>query len=239
MSPEAFTEKLLDALGERLLTVALYGSAVVEEASKPDSDVNLLVVCDQLGLAELDVLSPLAIEWSELGNPPPLLFTHERLLNSSHAFPIELLDIKENHRILHGANVLRALPINQENLQFQLEHELKGKLIQLRESYLLVGQNYSKVLGLMLQSLSAFQIMLKAALRFYEVNVPARKREAVKLLSKHVSIDLSVFEELQALKDGLGGAPSESGEIRKLFARYLNAIERSADLIAGLGRRRG
>ncbi len=238
MNPEVFTQELLEALGERLMTVALYGSAVAEDVSKQHSNVNLLVVCDRLGLPELDLLSPLAVKWARAGNPPPLFFTHERLLNSSHVFPIELLDIKENHRILYGTNVLRALPINQENLQFQLEHELKGKLIQLRENYLLISHSDGEVLDLMFQSLSAFQVMAKASLRFYVVDVPVKKREAVKLLSRHVFFDVSIFEELQALREGVGALSHSGEQMRELFARYLDTIEHLADQIAGLGRKR-
>lgn len=237
MTPEDFTAKLKAALGEHLMTVALYGSAVVDDRAEGYSDINLLVVCDRLAVPELEILSPLAIEWASSGNPPPLLFTNERLLNSSHAFPIELLDIKENHRILHGENVLRALPISQVNLQFQLEHELKGKLIHLRERYLLAGPDEQKTLELMLQSLSSFQIMLKAALRFYEVSVPVKKRDAVRLLAKHVSFDLSVFAELQELRDGAVAQPEGYEAVRSLLGRYLEAIEQSADLIAEIGRR--
>ncbi|MDQ8202717.1 hypothetical protein [Pelagicoccus sp. SDUM812003] len=237
MTPEAFTEKLRSALGERLTMVSLYGSAAVGDSAEGYSDVNMMVVCAQLGMEELNALRSLARRWARQGNPPPLLFAHERLMNSSHVFPIELLDIKENHRVLYGPDLLKALPISQANLKFQLEHELKGKLIQLRESYLLTEAGAEALLDLMLQSLSAFQIMLKAALRFYEVSVPAKKREAVSKLQRHVMFDLSVFEELQAIKDGSQLAPFGEEEALALFERYLEAIERSADLLGSVGRR--
>lgn len=237
MTAEAFTEKLREVLGDLLSTVALYGSSAAGDHSALYSDVNLLVVCSRIGVDELDLIAPITVEWAEQGNPPPLLFAYERLLNSSHVFPIELLDIKENHKVLYGGDVLKALPISQENLQFQLEHEMKGKLIQLRESYLLVSQNETEVLELMVQSLSAFQIMLKAALRFFEVNVPVKKREAVGLLAKHLAFDLSVFGELQAIRDGIVPPPGDPVATRDLFGRYIVAIEHSADMISQLRRR--
>ena len=238
MTPEAFTEKLKEALGQRLLSVVLYGSAAVGDPSAGYSDVNLLVVCDAIGVAELDALAPLAKDWARLGNPPPLLFAEKRLLNSAHVFPIELLDIKENHRLLFGRDILRALPIGQSNLRFQLEHELKGKLVQLREQYLLISREAPDILELMLRTLSAFQIMAKAALRFYEVRVPPKKRDAVTLLKRHVLFDLSILEELQEMRDGARELPRALAETQALFARYLEVIERSADLIANLGSQR-
>lgn len=237
ISPETFTEGLKEALGERLKMVALFGSAAAGDVTDDYSDLNVMVVCEQLGVVELDLIARKTREWVKLGNPPPLMFAEERLMNSSHVFPIELLDIKENHKVLFGRDLLRDLPISQANLRFQLEHELKGKLIQLREEYLLAGRDAESLVELMLRSLSNFQIMLKAALRFYEVNVPAKKREAVANLRRHVMYDLSIFEALQAMKEGSELAPFAQDAAKELFERYLEAIERTADLIASLGRR--
>lgn len=234
MTPQAFSERLQATLGDELVAVVLYGSAAAGERSERYSDYNVLVVCRALSLEVLDRLSPLTKEWSAGGNPPPLLFTWERLKKSSNVFPIELLDIKETHQMLYGEDVLKALPINQSHLRSQLEHELKGKLIQLRESYLLAEGRNGEVSELMLQSLSTFQILMRAALRFYEIRVPPKKSDAVRALSKHVSFDMSIFEELQVLKD----AEEELGpeRSRQLFQRYLSAVEQVADLMDRLGK---
>ncbi|MEM9159198.1 MAG: hypothetical protein AAGB46_09125 [Verrucomicrobiota bacterium] len=236
MSPETFAQELQHLLGSELVAVVLYGSAAAGERSEAYSDYNVMVVCRKLGIDELDLLSPLTSEWSSYGNPPPLLFTWDRLLQSADVFPIELLDIKETHRMLHGEDVLRSLSISQGNLRFQLEHELKGKLIQLRESYLLTGGRTKDVTDLMIQSLSAFQVLLRATLRFYEVRVPPRKRDAVALLEKHLLFDLSVFREMQDVKDG--SKVLMNGECVAMFKRYLETVEQVADLLNQLDRRR-
>ena len=111
MTPESFTKELEGILGDSLLSVALYGSAAAGERSEKYSDYNLLVVCARLGFEELSSIRPLSARWAKLGNPPPLLFTWDRLKNSSDVFPIELLDIKEKHLMLHGEDVLKHLPI--------------------------------------------------------------------------------------------------------------------------------
>lgn len=237
MTPETFTDGLKESLGDRLTMVALFGSAAVGDTASSFSDVNIMVVCTELGVEELDSIAALSRGWAKIGNPPPLMFALERLMNSSDVFPIELLDIKENHRVLYGRDVLRDLPISQENLRFQLEHELKGKLIQLREEYMLAGQHAETLMELMLHSLSNFQILLKAALRFCEVNVPARKRDAVSNLSRHVSFDLSIFEKLQSMKDGSELPPFSRDGAKQLFERYLGAIEKAADHISASGKR--
>ncbi len=177
------------------------------------------------------------MKWADFGNPPPLLFTWKILRNSSDVFPIELLDMKENHVILHGEDVLKRLPISHANLRFQLEHELKGKLIQLRERYLLIEGTEEQVAELLIASLSTFQILLRGALRFFEVSVPIRKRKAVERFALHAPFELAVFDEIQELKDGR--IEVEMVDVRGLFQRFLDTIERAGDLINEIGHRRG
>ena len=207
----------------------LYGSAAADDYSDTYSDFNVLVVCSELTQKELDALAPIAVEWAACGNPPPLLFTRERLIQSSDVFPITFLDIKETHVVLYGEDVLKALSISQRNFRFQLEHELKGKLIQLREGYLLTGGKTDEVLKLMLRTLSTFQVLIKATLRFYEVSLPKQKQQAVVQLGRHVSFDLSVFATLHSLK--ADEVKLGDGDIRKIFPKYLAAIEYVADLV--------
>jgi len=131
---------------------------------------------------------------------------------------------------------MRELPIGQENLRFQLERGLKDRLIQLREGYLLADGDPGRALELMLRALPGFQVLLRASLRFYAVNVPPRERLAAGELQKHVSFDLSIFDELQGLKDA-DSRPSDRETVAALFRRYLRAAENAADLMGQLGRR--
>lgn len=237
MTPEIFTDELRQLLGESLVSVVLYGSATTGERSERYSDYNVMVVCRQLGLEELELIRPLAARWAHFGNPPPLLFTWRILQNSSDVFPIELLDMKENHVILHGEDVLKRLPVSHANLRFQLEHELKGKLIQLRERFLLTEGTDEELAELLIASLSTFQILLRGALRFFEVSVPVRKRKAVERFALHAPFELAVFDEIQELKDGK--IERAMVDVRDLFERFLETVERAGDLIHEIGNRRG
>ena len=161
-----------------------------------------MVVCSRLGQEELDVIRPLTAQWAEFGNPSPSLFTWKILKNSSDVFRIELLDRKENHVILLGEDVLKRLPISHANMRFQLEHEPKGKLIQFRERYLLTDGSKEKLASLFIAILSAFQLLLRGELRFFEVTVPFRKYEAVRRFAMYAPLELAVFDEIQEMKDG-------------------------------------
>ena len=229
MTPEKLVERLKGDLGERLRSVILYGSAAAGDYAGKRSDYNVLVVATHMGLAELDAMAGTARAWAKAGNPAPLLFTLERLRTSADVFPIELLDIKDTHGILYGEDVLDGIAVSRENLRLELEHELKGKLIQLRERYLLSGGKSRAVAELMVQSLSTFLVLFRAALRLYGASVPPRKLEALTILKEHVDFDAEVFTIVSELKEG-SKKPKEINAAA-LFARYLQTIEAVVDAV--------
>ncbi len=223
MTPEQLVEKLKQANPTGLKAVILYGSAAAGDHVGKRSDYNVLVVMDQLGLPELKLFLKPSEAWVKDGNAAPLLFTPEGFRHSGDVFPIELLDIRDSHRVLFGQDITGEIEINPENLRLQLEHELKGKLIQLRERYLETGGKSRQVADLMINSLSSFLVLFRAALRLFREQVPSTKLEAVTQLSSHIPFDPGVFASVEALKAGTK-KPREV-DTEELFGRYLQTIE--------------
>jgi len=236
MTLDQLVEKLKEALPSGIRAIVLYGSAAVGDHAGKRSDYNTLVVVDHLGLDTLKALVKPTNAWVKAGNPPPLLFTLERLTQSADVFPIELLDIKEAHRVLWGEDVIEDLDVSRVHLRHELEHELRGKLIQIRERYLLAGGKARKIAELMIDSLSSFQVLFRATLRLFQDDVPQRKADAVRELSEHIAFDVEVFEQLGRLKAG-HVKPNEI-DSEGLFRRYLVAIETVLDNVDALLRKR-
>ncbi len=229
MKTEALVEKLKEGLGGTLRSVVLYGSAAGRDHHGKGSDVNLLVVVNELGLAQLRTLASLLKPWRRAGNPAPLIFTQDRLERSADVFPIEIFDIKAQHRILAGEDVIGGIEPRRDNLRLQVEHELKGKLIQLRARFLETGDRGRAVCDLLVQSLSSFLVLFRAALRLYEVEPPTAKREALQKLNEHIPFDVEVFDTVQALKDGQ--TKPRQVDADQLFERYLTSVEAVVDAV--------
>jgi predicted nucleotidyltransferase len=230
MKPEQFVNKLKTALGDRLQSVVLYGSAAAGDHVAKQSDYNLLVVTSALGLDELKAIASVTGAWTRAGNPPPLLFTRDRLEKSVDTFPIELLDIKQTHQILAGDDVISGIDVNDENLRLELEHELKGKLIQLREGYLRTGGKARRVADLMSGSISTFLVLFRGALRLYsEDEVPARKLDAMAALSEHIDMDILVFRRIESLRQG--DIKVKDIDVDALFDQYVKEVERVVDAV--------
>lgn len=225
-SLEKMVNDLKNCCGENLLSVVLYGSAAAGDHTGKNSDYNLLVVAKSLDMNYLREISKVSVRWVRQGNPPPLLFTMDRLKTSTDVFPVEFEDIRENHRLLYGTDPMENLSISRQNLRLELEHELKGKLIQLRERFLLTEGKPKLVSELMIHSLSTFLILFKSALRLYDEKPPLKKMEALTELQKHIPCDVEVFQIVERLKRGEKLKELDSLE---LFKRYLQTVENVVD----------
>jgi len=223
MTPDQFAKRIEKAMPTGLRSVVLYGSAAAGDHVPGRSDYNVLLVADRLGPDEMKALSGPARAWARAGNRPPLLFTAEQLQTSADAFPIELLDIKQSRRVLWGEDLLAAIPVRPEHLRLQVERELKGKLLYLRERYVLAAGRPRAVFNLLTSSLSTFQVLFRGALRLWQQEVPARKHEAVEALAARVGFDPQPFAIVRALKERRLKARGLNAEA--LFADYLNGIE--------------
>jgi predicted nucleotidyltransferase len=229
MKLEKLTQELKAACGDNLKSVILYGSAAAGDHSGRKSDYNVLVVAAELGKNELAIFSKTAKAWARAGNPAPLLFTMDRLKKATDVFPIELLDIQECHKILYGEDVVSDLEISTDNLRLQIEHELRGNLIQLRQRYLLAAGNARNVCELMVQSLSSFLVLFRASLRLFARDVPQQKFQALEKLNETIPVPLDVFRKVQHLKDG--SLKPKAVDAEALFDDYIKTIECVTDAV--------
>ncbi len=227
MKPETFTAQLKETCGDNLVSVILYGSAVAGDFSGKHSDYNLLVILNRLDFSDLKALTRQTVAWSKKGNPPPLLFTRERLTQSADVFPIEIMDMKQSHRVLLGDDVLDSMEVSDANLRLQVEHELRAKLITLREQYLLTAGRTKPLKELMIQSLSSFLVLFRATLRLFKQEVPARKIDAVKQLADELGFAMNPFEQVSALKQG----QPITENVEPLFEKYLTTITEVIDAV--------
>src|ERR1051326_5287138 len=153
------------ALGSRLVSLLLYGSAARGTHVPKRSDVNTLLVCDTVDGALFDALAPVVRAWTKSGHPAPLIFTERAGLESADAFPIEYEDMREAHRLLAGRDPWSGIRVDRGDLRRQLERELMGKLVRLRHAYAAPRAEPKRLAGVIVGSAPGFFTMLRALLR--------------------------------------------------------------------------
>src|SRR2546426_2911566 len=135
LTVEQFAAEVARALGARLVALLLYGSWARGTHVPDRSDVNTLLICDSVDEALFAALAPAGRAWTRAGQPAPLILTEREWRESAGAFPIEYADIREAHRLLAGRDPWPGIEVKRDHLRRQLEHELVGKLVRLRQAY--------------------------------------------------------------------------------------------------------
>ncbi|HUE97199.1 MAG TPA: nucleotidyltransferase domain-containing protein [Longimicrobiaceae bacterium] len=226
-----FASRLVEIFGDDLLTVVLYGSAARGDYRAGVSDINLLVLLRQLGLAELQRAASITRDWVARGNPPPLMLSEREWETSADAFPIEYTDIRGSHLVLHGPDPFAAVEIRRADLRLQLENELRSRKIQLRESYLAAGIAPDELGSLLCRSLPSFLTLFRAALRLSGTEAPADSRRLIEAVGSLAGFDPAPLLEVARCRnseDGLS-APIDG----PLAAGYLTAVERTVTWLDG------
>ncbi|HVN86534.1 MAG TPA: hypothetical protein VMW17_17000 [Candidatus Binatia bacterium] len=186
--------------GARLVAMSLYGSGVGSDFIPGASDINLVVVLDEVGAGDLRVLHPDLVRWRKRGIATPLLIDQEFLRDAVDVFPMELEDIRDHHRPLFGPDVFAALVIHRDHLRYQCEHEARGKLLRLHGLALEIGDDRRALQQLVLDSLKTFLIVMRNVNRLVGVHEPGSYATVISAFCRHFDCALPAMTRLLRIK---------------------------------------
>ena len=130
---EPYLKRLLGIHKENIISIILYGSATGEFYIPKESDINLMVIFKDLEFQQLKASLKLINQGIIKKITAPLFLSLSHIETSKDVFPIEFLEIKENHLILYGRDLFSDMQIDQTYIRLFCEREIKGKLIRIRE----------------------------------------------------------------------------------------------------------
>lgn len=194
-------ENLKDTFAEKLVSVILYGSCATSTCENNFSDINLIVVIDNLCATDLKKASAAIKDFSKTKNPLPLFMDKDEWFNSCDVYPIEYLDIKERYSILYGEDIVKPLVIEKTNLRLQCEHEVKNLLIKLRQNYLAKNGNLKAIEEILKKSSKNYFALFRAILRLTQDNMPLEHAQVIDTFSEKVKIDKEVFLKLLEFRE--------------------------------------
>ena len=231
---QELVRRLENALGTDLNAVVLYGSAAaanleVVGVHQERPEFNVLCLLARLDGDELARMRPVALWWCRKGYPAPLVFTPDELRASADVFAIELLDIKRHHRVLWGDDFLPQLEVPMTLHRLQVERELRGSVIRLRQLFLQLRGRRDEIAELMTASASTFGTLFRHSLIALGETAPDSRRAAADRLAARLGLDVAAFHLVLDLQEGKRGKKDINPETA--FAAYLNAVTQVADAI--------
>jgi predicted nucleotidyltransferase len=226
------TQDYQKVFGKELVSLILYGSAAGGSYVKGKSDINLLIVLTPEAINRLEDSLDTVKQWRKRRVAVPLVMTKAFIESSLDCYPIEFLNMKNSHILIYGENVLERLNFKQDDLRLQIEKELKGKLILLRQGYLETEGSARKLKQLISRSFTAFISIFNALLYLKHESAPNKRRDTIKEVAKFFEVDAEVFLSCADIKEGVDKFSGE--EVASVFKKYLREVEKICNIVDGL-----
>jgi hypothetical protein len=227
-----FTE-LVDRLqtnqGNNLDSVIVYGSAIAAPGNPKKTDYHILIIARRLSARDLRQARQVVEWWTSDGYQMPVFFTAQEFTRSLDVYPIEFRHMKKAYRVLYGRDHLAGKEITEENLRWQTEHELRGKLLRLRSLYLPASISAEELEKLMTESIVSFVQFMRPVLELVGEEPPLGRLATVRRIGERLNIDASPLVRILELRDE--AKELMDIEAQDLFANYLNCLEKVIEAV--------
>ena len=211
--------------GDALEAVILYGSAAGGEYLPGKSNINLLILLARQDTELLKQYAALHKRWQKEQIVVPLFLTQAELKSSLELFPLEYLEIQEQHVLLAGRDPFPELRIDLKHLHLQCEQELRGNLLRLRQRFVEGGAGTEAITILLPLSLTALLPCLRGLLRAKERPVERSADGVLQAVEKEFGIDTAAFHDVLDLKRGIiSPGPAEAPRLFERYAATLQAL---------------
>jgi len=219
-----YLKTMIDIHKNHLIAVFIYGSAAGINYIPKISDINSVFVFKDLAFGSLTDSLKLVSKGISKKIAAPLFLTKEHIETSLDVFPIEFLDMKENHILLYGIDLLSDLEIKEEHIRLFCEQQIKGKLIRIRQAYLEVGLKKKGMEALLKESLNSLIPIFRNLIRLKDKKPPIEKSELIKQLCQEFDLDENVF--LPIYKDTSNDEKIANQEVVVFIEKYLDQIKK-------------
>ncbi|MBD3315373.1 MAG: hypothetical protein GF344_06270 [Chitinivibrionales bacterium] len=219
-----------EVLGDSLVSVIMYGSAVTHEYTPGVSDINIAVVLTDSDIVHVSRSVAVQRKWRDYGVAVPIFMTQAYIVDSLDTFPIEFLDMQNNYRVLHGEDVLAGLEIGHEHLRLQCERKLRKAALHLRRSYVRCDGRERLLYDLLKTSLREIIPVFKALLVLGGEAIPRTRSDVIAAVEDMYKMGASVISEIHN-----SDKKTLRGRYHTVFERYVTVVDslvRSVDSMA-------
>ncbi len=197
---EKFIDNLKNILQERLISVFMYGSKVKYSQELVKTDMNVMVIVKNLSGSDIRACSEIVNKWMKAKNPIPVFMDREEWFHSSDVYAMEYADIKAEHRILYGEDLISDLNVDPDNIRFQCEQETKNLLMRFRQFYLENAHSPKRLKDSFVPLAKTCNAIFKAILRVKFTDIPSEKEDIIKKLAEISGLEASTYIKLLGYK---------------------------------------
>jgi predicted nucleotidyltransferase len=223
-----YMQKFITLHETSIISIFIHGSAASGDYRKGVSDINSGIVFKKMGIDELKKSLSIVSEGIKKGINTPLFFTREHISTSLDTFPIEFMEMKENHIIVYGEDLLSNINIDFSHIRFICEEQIKGKLIRMRQAYLEIGLRKKGIESLIKESFASLFPVFRSLLRLKGIAAGNGKKEDIISLGNAFGIDTGIM--LDILADTRNDGKISGRDLESSFFLYLQQLEKLGDI---------
>jgi hypothetical protein len=226
-----FFEEVMQCCPEKVHSVYVTGSAVTPDFRESTSDVNSLIVLNDLHFEFFKFLAPLGKKFKSKGVAAPLVMTPSYIQDSLDVFPMEFLEPRLIHKTALGPDIVQNLEIDPVLLRLQCEREIKTRLIGLWNGYISSTGETDMIAHLLYRSIKGCMPLFRSIVFLLGKLPPIKKMDVIGAISDNTGIDKDILIKALLLKE----SPIKNREeLLSLFERYYGNLETVAGMVNAL-----
>jgi hypothetical protein len=226
-----FFEEILEGCPDKVHSLYVTGSAITSDFREKTSDVNSLIVLNEMHFDFFKFLAPLGKKFKSKGIAAPLVMTPSYINESLDVFPMEFLELKLIHKTAYGYDLVKDLEIDPKLLRLQCEREVKTRLIGLSQGYLSSLGETDTIASLLSRSIKSCMPLFRSIIFVMGNTPPLKNIDVINMLNGSAQIDKEVFTKALLLKEKRS---KDRGEVLSLFESYYRNLETVAGIVNAL-----
>ncbi len=215
-----------EAAGDACGTIYVHGSALGPRFDRTKSDINLLIVMNDLSHARLEALAVALAAQARRDKQrvTPLVMTADQLRDSTDVFPVEFLDLLTRRGLVYGTDLVAELELEGRNLRHQCEWELRSKLVGLRQGFLRAGGRPGVAHELMARAAGGIAATARGLLALHDVTqAPEDPDELLGAVAESFGVDAAGLTVPVTARRA--AKPPSDAVARERFAAHVAALE--------------
>jgi hypothetical protein len=215
-------EELAHAAGSNLQGLILFGGLARGRYHAGRSDVNLIVLLNDLSTTSLAAVAPALRNARRALGVDAMLMAKAEVAAFAEAFPTKFLDIKNHHQVLAGVNPFVDLSVSREQIRLRTAQELRNLQLRLRRRYVDMANDAPMLNRTLARAARSLALQLMTLLRLAGREAPAEDRTEAIFDSSVAAFGLAP-EPLAGLVQ-LRREPQPMAKLSGLYDGILNSI---------------
>ena len=229
---QPFLDNLLRDQPDQIHSVHLVGSALTQDYDPKRSDINSVIVLQEMNLKFLELLAPLGKKYGKKGVAAPLIMTPKYIDQSLDVFPVEFLNIKLVHHTVFGEDIFQDLKIENSDLRHQCEREIKVRLIGLRQGYISAAGDKKILDREFIDSIAGYIPLFKGIIILFGKKAPRNNSEVLSVMEEVSGVSMAVFKLVLNHKRQKTRPSLE--QLNTVFEEYYRTIEKLGEITDAL-----